>query len=77
MTLKLLSLNNNIKLSEQSTLDKILYICEISGIKPKLGGTDHEVEFHEIEIQLFQEVKLSIMRSKFDFFMGSNLFNNI
>ncbi len=28
-------------------------------------GNDHEVEFHEIEIQLFQEVKFSIMRSKF------------
>jgi hypothetical protein len=26
---------------------------------------DHEVEFHEIEIQLFQEIKFWIMRSKF------------
>jgi len=28
-------------------------------------GNDQEVEFHEIEIQLFQEVDTSIMRSKF------------
>ena len=28
-------------------------------------GNDHEVEFHEIKIQLFQEVEFSIMRSKF------------
>jgi hypothetical protein len=28
-------------------------------------GIDHEVEFHEIKIQLFQEIKLLIMRSKF------------
>jgi hypothetical protein len=28
-------------------------------------GDDHEVEFHEIEIQLFQEVEFFIMRSKF------------
>ncbi len=33
-----------------------------------------EVEFHEIEIQLFQEVKFSIMRSKFNLFMRSNFF---
>jgi hypothetical protein len=30
----------------------------------KKSGIDHEVEFHEIEIQLFQEIKLSIMRLK-------------
>ena len=36
-----------------------------------------EVEFHEIEIQLFQEVDKSIMRSKFNLFMRSNLSNNI
>jgi hypothetical protein len=29
-----------------------------------LSGNDHEVKFHEIEIQLFQEIKLSIMRLK-------------
>jgi hypothetical protein len=40
-------------------------------------GNDHEVKFHEIEFQLFQEIKLLIMRSKFNFFMRSNLFNNI
>ncbi len=40
-------------------------------------GNDHEVEFHEIKIQLFQEVKFSIMRSKFNLFMRSNLFINI
>jgi hypothetical protein len=28
-------------------------------------GIDQEVEFHEIEIQLFQEVDTLIMRSKF------------
>jgi hypothetical protein len=33
-----------------------------------------EVEFHEIEIQLFQEVEFSIMRSKFNLFMRSNFF---
>ncbi len=36
-----------------------------------------EVEFHEIKIQLFQEVEFSIMRSKFNLFMRSNLSNNI
>jgi hypothetical protein len=40
-------------------------------------GNDHEVKFHEIEFQLFQEIKLLIMRSKFNFFMRSNLFNKI
>jgi hypothetical protein len=29
-----------------------------------IPGNDHEVEFHEIEIQLFQEVELSIMSSE-------------
>ncbi len=38
---------------------------------------DHEVEFCEIEIQLFQEVKFLIMRSKFNLFMRWNLFINI
>jgi hypothetical protein len=37
-------------------------------------GNDHEVEFHEIEIQLFQEVDKLIMRSKFNLFMRSNFF---
>ena len=45
-------------------------------------GNDHEVKFHEIEIQLFHktnfhENKFSIMRSKFNLFMRSNLSNNI
>ncbi len=40
-------------------------------------GNDHEVKFHEIKIQLFQEVEFSIMRSKFNLFMRSNLSNNI
>jgi hypothetical protein len=31
----------------------------------KIWGIDHEVEFHEIKIQLFQEIDKSIMRSKF------------
>jgi hypothetical protein len=42
-----------------------------------LKGNDHEVEFHEIEIQLFHEIEFSIMRSKFNLFMRSNLSNNI
>ena len=41
------------------------------------GGNDHEVEFHEIKIQLFQEIKFLIMRSKLCLFMRSNLSNNI
>jgi hypothetical protein len=36
-----------------------------------------EVEFHEIEIQLFQEVEFSIMRSKLDLIMRSKLSKNI
>ncbi len=40
-------------------------------------GNDHEVEFHEIEIQLFHEIEFLIMRSKFYLFMRSNLSNNI
>ena len=30
-----------------------------------ISAQGQEVEFHEIEIQLFQEVEFSIMRSKF------------
>ncbi len=40
-------------------------------------GNDHEVEFNEIEIQLFHEIKFLIMRSKLGLFMRSNLSNNI
>ncbi len=40
-------------------------------------GNDHEVEFHDIEIQLFQEIEFLIMRSKLCMFMRSNLSNNI
>jgi len=36
-----------------------------------------EVEFHEIKIQLFQEIEFLIMRSKLCLFMRSNLSNNI
>ncbi len=39
-------------------------------------GNDHEVKFHEIEIQLFHEIEFFIMRLKFYLFMRSNLFNN-
>ncbi len=42
-----------------------------------LATQGQEVEFHEIEIQLFQEVKFLIMRSKLCLFMRSNLSNNI
>ena len=41
------------------------------------SGNDHEVEFHEIELQLFQEIEFLIMRSKLCLFMRSNLSNNI
>ncbi len=41
------------------------------------SGNDHEVEFYEIKIQLFQEIEFSIMRSKLCLFMRSNLSNNI
>jgi len=34
-------------------------------------GNDHEVEFHEIKIQLFHEIKITIMRLKFNLFMRS------
>ncbi len=40
-------------------------------------GTDHEVEFHEIKIELFHEIEIIIMRSKLYLFMRSNLSNNI
>ncbi len=40
-------------------------------------GNDHEVEFHEIKIQLFHEIEFSIKRLKFNLFMRSNLSNNI
>jgi hypothetical protein len=33
--------------------------------RSKVVTQGQEVEFHEIEIQLFQEVKFSFMRSKF------------
>ena len=36
-----------------------------------------EVEFHEIEIQLFHEVEFSIMRSKLTFFMRSDFFEKL
>ncbi len=32
-------------------------------------ANDHEVEFHEIKICLFHEIKITIMRSKFALFM--------
>jgi hypothetical protein len=32
-----------------------------------MKGNDREIEFHEIKIQLFQEVEFSITRSKFNF----------
>ncbi len=55
---------------------KFLVLIQITLNETKLfriQGTDHEVEFHEIKIQLFQEIKFSIMRSKFSFFMRSKL----
>jgi hypothetical protein len=42
-----------------------------------LLGNDHEVEFHEIKTQLFQEIEFLIMRLIFNLFMRSNLFINI
>ncbi len=37
-----------------------------------MRGTDHEVEFHEIKIQLFYEIKITIMKSKFNFLCDQN-----
>ncbi len=42
-----------------------------------LAAQGQEVEFHEIKIQLFQEVEFSIMRLKFNLFMRSNFFCKI
>ncbi len=64
------SKNNNAK-------DKLFYKIPLFYHKIIIPGNDHEVEFHEIEIQLFQEVEFLIMRSKFNLFMRSNLSNNI
>ena len=41
------------------------------------GTQGQEVKFHEIEIQLFHEVKFLIMRSKLTFFMRLNFFCKI
>jgi hypothetical protein len=73
------SLNSN---SENKTLVKVLFIffgiiCSLKFVICKQKGNDHEVEFHEIEIQLFQEVDKSIMRSKLDLIMRSKLGLNI
>jgi hypothetical protein len=43
----------------------------------QIKGTDHEIKFHEIKIQLFYEMEIMIMRSKLYLFMRSNLSNNI
>jgi hypothetical protein len=40
-------------------------------------GNDHEVEFHEIEIQLFHEIEIMIMRLKLDLIMRSKLGLNV
>ena len=43
----------------------------------KEEGNDHEIEFHEIEIAIFHEIKniaKLIMRSKLTFFRRSNFF---
>ncbi len=42
-----------------------------------LKGNDHEVEFHEIKIQLFHEIEITIMRLKLDLIMRSKLGLNI
>ncbi len=52
-------------------------ICKLSAKNKHFLRNDHEVEFHEIKIELFQEIEFSIMRSKFNLFMRSNLFINI
>ena len=50
---------------------------KISFFKVKFEGNYQEVEFHEIEICFFHEIKIMIMRSKLDLIVRSNLFNNI
>ncbi len=40
-------------------------------------GTDHEVEFHEIKIAIFHEIKIMIIWSKLCWYMRLNLSNNI
>ncbi len=40
-------------------------------------GNDHEVEFHEIEIKLFHEIEITIMRLNLYLVMRSKLSNNI
>ncbi len=58
---------------------KIILNYKLSTFKKVLdtAGNDHEVEFHEIEIQLFHEIEIMIMRSKLDLIMGSKLGLNI
>ena len=46
-------------------------------LKENLMTQGQEVEFNEYKIQLFQEIKFSIMRSKLCLFMRLNLSNNI
>ncbi len=40
-------------------------------------GNDQEVEFNEIKIRFFHEIKITIVRLKLDLIMRLNLFNNI
>ncbi len=42
-------------------------------IKAIFTANDHEVEFPEIEICLFHEIELTIIRSKFALFLRLNL----
>ncbi len=56
----------------QITLSNLLYVKAHS-----IVTQGQEFEFHEIEIQLFHEIKFLIMRSKFNLFMCLNLFINI
>ena len=65
------------KVDKQSNVAfKLVEVCFLIFSFTNMGN-DHEVEFHEIEIQLFQKVEFSIMRSKFNLFMRSNLYINI
>ncbi len=62
----------------QEVMSYILYMSTLSTLfQLNFLSGGQEVKFHDIKIQLFQEVKFLIMKSKFSLFMRSNLSNNI
>ncbi len=58
-------------------INDVFWTLVITNTYYQFMGNDHEVEFHEIKTQLFQEIEFLIMRSKLCLFMRSNLSNNI